>query len=59
LIHQVPEAVDVLVKHKLHREALTLAKARLPFSLDLHDKLAKIFARVSTSDGHYDMGALL
>ncbi|XP_061606965.1 gem-associated protein 5 isoform X2 [Phyllopteryx taeniolatus] len=56
-INQVYEAVHLLRSHKLHREAIALAKARLPEDDPVIKELYTSWAVMLEKDGHFSAAA--
>ncbi|KAG8438880.1 hypothetical protein GDO86_005173 [Hymenochirus boettgeri] len=56
-INKVYEAVQLLLGNHLYREAIALAKARLPASDPIHRELYTSWAAVLEKDGHYALAA--
>uniref|UniRef100_UPI0037E7425A gem-associated protein 5 n=1 Tax=Semicossyphus pulcher TaxID=241346 RepID=UPI0037E7425A len=56
-INKLYEAVDLLRSHKLYREAIALAKARLPADEPVLKELYTCWAAVLEKDGHFSAAA--
>uniref|UniRef100_A0A4W6DQL4 Gem nuclear organelle associated protein 5 n=1 Tax=Lates calcarifer TaxID=8187 RepID=A0A4W6DQL4_LATCA len=56
-INKLYEAIDLLHSHKLYREAIALAKARLPADEPILKELYSSWAAVLEKDGHFSAAA--
>ena len=53
------DAVELLLRARQHREALAVARCRLPAHAELHARAAAQWAQAATYEGNFEMAAML